>query len=264
MNIPMKNALKKILGLLGLEIHRTKNNHRLLPQAGSTKRPIGDVRMFLEDVRARGFRPRGIIDVGANKGEWTREALSVFPGVGVIMIEPQKEMNIPLQRVCNEYPGIEHIQAGVAREQGVLVQTIWDDLAGSSFLPEIYGETAHKKEQRATPVLTIDGILKERNGFIPDLVKLDIQGFEIEALRGAGSLFGKTQLFIIETSLYEFLPSMPTTFECIKFMFENGYDIYDITGFLRRPLDGALGQIDLAFALRNGTLMNSNKWDAFE
>jgi hypothetical protein len=35
----------------------------------TTGRPIGRVRSFLEDVRARGFRPRGLVDIGANRGD---------------------------------------------------------------------------------------------------------------------------------------------------------------------------------------------------
>ena len=47
------------------------------------------MRALLEDVRIRGFVPRAIIDVGANQGDWTKMALSVFPSARVIMIEPE-------------------------------------------------------------------------------------------------------------------------------------------------------------------------------
>ena len=56
------------------------------------------------------------------------------------------------------------------------------------------------------------------------------------------------------------MEGQPLIREVISFMGDRGYEIYDITEFLRRPLDGALGQIDLAFAKNNGVLRNSNKW----
>jgi hypothetical protein len=43
-------------------------------------------------------------------------------------------------------------------------------------------------------------------------------------------------------------------------MGEKGYEIYDITEYLRRPYDGALGQIDIAFAKADGTLRNISRW----
>jgi FkbM family methyltransferase len=215
---------------------------------------------FLEDARARGFAPRGIIDVGANRGDWTRMALSVFPGAQVIMVEPQAEMMSPLEALCRENSAVSLIKAGVGSEPGRLLQTIWGDLAGSSFLPP--GDTAlrSKREQRLTPITTIDSLLGERRDFYPDLIKLDIQGFELKALTGAASTFGRTEMFIVEVSLFEFLTGQPTAREVIAFMGARGYELYDVPGFLRRPSDGALGQMDLAFAKSNGALRSSRMW----
>ena len=255
----MKALIKKTLKSFGFEIKRVhKDGSESLP--GSVARPVGNVKMFLEDIRARGFCPRGIIDVGANRGNWTRMALSVFPETCVIMIEPQEEMQYVLSQLCAENSKLELIQAGAGEKNGQLLQTIWDDLAGSSFLPEANGEKIEEGKQRITPITTIDNVLSERRTFFPDLVKLDIQGFELEALKGANSLFGKTEVFILETSLYEFMPGMPVTAQCIEFMAARGYAIYDVTEYLRRPLDGALGQIDLAFARRDGILRSSHAW----
>lgn len=251
----MKQIINRTLSLFGLELRR------IARKPGSPHRPIGDVRMFLEDIRARGFEPRGVIDVGANRGRWTSMLLSVFPDSNVIMIEPQEEMRPLLDQLCRENPKLEFIQAGAGREPGELVQTIWEDLAGSSFFPEISEEKIREGKQRMTPITTIDDILKERRSFFPDLVKLDVQGFELEALRGATSLFRRTEVFILETSLYRFHQDMPVTVECIQFMAEKGYDLYDVTESLRRPFDGALGQVDLAFARASGILRASNRWD---
>jgi hypothetical protein len=50
-------------------------------------RPIGELKSFLEDTRARNFVPRGLLDVGANRG--ARLALSIFANCSVVMIELQ-------------------------------------------------------------------------------------------------------------------------------------------------------------------------------
>lgn len=107
-----------------------------------------------------------------------------------------------------------------------------------------------------------DSLLSSRNLSVPDLVKLDIQGFELEALQGAISLFGHTEIFVMEVSLFSFddVPGMPILREVVDFMGARGYEAYDITEFARRPFDGALGQVDFAFTKREGFLRQSNKY----
>jgi FkbM family methyltransferase len=225
-------------------------------EPGTQKRPIGKLWSFVQDVKARGFEPRGIIDVGAHNGSWTRSALDLYPGTPVIMIEPLDEMEERLTRMVEEYPSCRYVKAGAGRQDGILLQTIWDDLTGCSFLPAPDPDEV----QRPTEVKTIDGILGALPDFQPDFVKLDTQGFELEALSGADSLFGRTELFIVETLLYEFMPRLPITREVIAFMAERGYEIYDVTELHRRPFDGALAHIDFAFVKRDGRFRGSNKW----
>ena len=43
------------------------------------KFPKGDLVSFFQLVSASGFIPSHIIDVGANRGKWSRKAHAVFP-----------------------------------------------------------------------------------------------------------------------------------------------------------------------------------------
>ncbi|HEX7705707.1 MAG TPA: FkbM family methyltransferase [Thermoanaerobaculia bacterium] len=227
------------------------------PATAETRRPIGQLHTFLEDVKSRGFSPRGIIDVGAHKGNWTRGALGVFPDTPVIMIEPLEEMIPYLEATVRDHPSSRYIAAGAGSTVGTSILTLWEDLRGCSYLMPPGSEEV----QRETRLTTINEILASDLQFVPDLVKLDTQGFELEALKGASSLFGRTQLFILETSLFEFMPGMPSSRTVINFMAERGYEIYDVTSFDRRPLDGALAQIDFAFAAAEGWLRSTHRWD---
>ena len=178
------------------------------------------------------------------------------------MIEPQDEMETSLSRLVTRMRGCHYVKAGAGREEGELVQTIWEDLAGSSFLPQLDSEKLTAGRQRKTKITTIDKLLFSGGygDFHPDLVKLDIQGFELEALSGAQTTFGETEVFILETSLFQFMPGMPITREVISFMSDVGYELYDITEYLRRPHDGALGQVDLAFVKSRGMFRTESKW----
>jgi FkbM family methyltransferase len=187
-------------------------------------------------------------------------ALQVFPGAAVIMIEPQIEMVAPLEALCREKSNLSLVKAGAGSEPGQLLQTIWEDLAGSSFLLPEDAVLQSEGRQRMTPIVTIDSVIAAHSHFHPDLVKLDIQGFELKALSGAASIFGRTEMLILEVSLFEFMAGQPTARDVIAFMGDRGYEIYDVPGFLRRPFDGALGQLDIAFARKSGCLRSSNQW----
>lgn len=250
----MKQFFQSLLGRLGYRL--SKLPHRLK----GTRRPMGDMDCFLSDVAERGFRPRSILDVGANEGVWTRRASAVFPGASFLLIEPQHEMNASLEAVARDLTNVRFIQAGAGAQKGVLTLTVSVDLQGSSFLAAEDAASTNM-ERRPVPIITIDS-LYEDGGDFPDLVKLDIQGFELEALRGAQTLFGRTESFILEVSLYEFMPNCPIMSEVIAFMSQRDYEVYDIPGYLRRPFDSALGQVDIAFARTNGFLRSSNQWDA--
>jgi FkbM family methyltransferase len=232
----LNRTLKRIGRELGLEIRRLKSS-------------IGVMEGFLQHLRAVGFRPACVLDVGANKAEWSRLARKFFPDAKFILIEPQIELEPYLKAFCDEAPGSKRTMAGAGREPGEMELIVWSDSTRSSLL--FQPEKESPRELRRIPIVTIDSLLENVKD-LPQLAKLDIQGFELEALAGATKLFGHTECFIVEVNMYKRSPTVPQFSDVVSFFDDRGYKVYDIPGDLRRPLDNALWAVDLAFVRKGG------------
>jgi FkbM family methyltransferase len=236
-------TIKSVGRGLGLDIHRSKKT-------------IGDMESFLAHLRGVGFLPAAVLDVGANRADWSRLARTYFPQAKFILIEPQIEMRPDLDAFCSESAGSAWKLAGAGREPGEKTLTVWPNFAGSSMLTV---PDDNQLERRAVPIITIDSLFTGDEP-LPQLAKLDIQGFELEALSSATKLFGHTECFIVETNLVRPLPQMPTFAEVVAFFDAQGYRAYDFPGYLRRPFDNAVGQVDVAFVRKGGMLDNEQRW----
>ncbi len=258
----IKKIIKKLINLSGYQLSKIdslKYDNNLI---GTDKRPIGNMKMLLEDLKKRGLKCKTILDIGANNTEYSRMAKKVFPNADFCLVEPQIEMKEHLEDFCKEFKGSVYFLAGAGPKSDTMVLTIWDDLAGSSLVPKKDEKLKALGKQREIEIITIDGLIESGSINLPEFVKLDIQGFELEALKGATKTFGYTEVYILEVALFPYneAPEMPELSDVINFMLARDYVVYDFPGFLRRPLDGALGQCDICFVKKNGFLKTSNNW----
>jgi len=247
----LKSKLNAILGRFGFRVVRATN----FPQA--------DVGAFCANIAARGFRPRHVFDVGANKGDWSRAARAVFPGAIYTLIEPQEEMTPFLERFCNETPGATWIKAGAGATKGELELAVADDTVSSSFAVSTDEAERYDWRLRTVPVVTLDEVAVTV-GAKPDIVKLDVEGFEREVLKGATTLIGETEVFLLELVLFRPKEGAMSFVDAVAFMADLGYVPYDFTGFQSRPYDGALALCEVAFARQGGFLRSFLDWDKYE
>jgi FkbM family methyltransferase len=256
MGLSVKQVVKRLINLSGYEVFVQSRS------IGSDHRPVGRMDCMLEDLAYRGLQCTAILDVGANQTHWSRLAKTIFPDATLYMVEPQREMQEHLEQFCHDFPGSKYFLAGAGSNPGKAVFTVWDDLEGSSCLPETDPNLLASGKQRLIEIITIDTLIEQQAIEVPQLLKLDVQGFELEVLRGANALFGQTEIFILEVSLFAFadVPGMPVFADVISFMLDRNYVVYDFPGFLRRPYDGALGQCDICFVKQNSFLRASHQW----
>jgi FkbM family methyltransferase len=221
----------------------------------SAWQPIEYMRDFLRFLDAKGFKCKTIFDIGAFKGQWTEEALEVFPDAGVLMFEPLKKTKDILDKFCAEHEGARWFNTALGKRSGTGKFIVKPSGSGSYCTKKSFKKIPAAYEQQVVEMWALNDLIKTKKIALPELVKIDVQGFELEVLKGASKLFGKTEVFILEVSLYKFLgPHHPLFSDILSYMDRKGYALFDIIGFHRRSVDHALGQCDVCFVKQNSYL----------
>ena len=112
-------------------------------------------------------------------------------------------------------------------------------------------------EERTTEIRTVDSLVDEVGATGPYLLKVDVQGAELDVLAGATATLRSTELVVLEVSFLDFFENSASFAEIVAFMVESVFSVYDLLGVAYRPLDGALAQADLLFARSSGPLRAS-------
>lgn len=144
--------------------------------------------------RAWDFEIKTFFDVGANVGQTAQEALKAFPDAYIYSFEPHpvtferlargvidrrvRAFRLALSDDEGEVPFFEYAVAGGG--------THINSLAPNSSFPRHFGAPAPKEITASSA--TIDHFCREQGiGFI-DVLKMDIEGAELAALRGADQM----------------------------------------------------------------------------
>lgn len=207
----------------------------------------------LHQLRSHGFEPQLVIDIGAYEGEWTQMLLSIFPKSRVLMIEPQSSKKPLLEKLSG--PNVRATDALLGATSGDLVQ-FHEMETGSSILPE---RSDIRRVTSDRTLTTLDGILKvEPPGWNrPDLIKLDVQGYELEVLKGSKQATADCEVVILEASIVDYNEGAPEIDQVIDFMRDIGFRLVDICDQARHP-NGTLLQVDLLFIRRDSRLVPDN------
>jgi FkbM family methyltransferase len=123
------------------------------------------------------------IDVGANKGDFTLLAAHLAGDSGrVISIEPEPENHSILERsiALNDYSNIRVLQVALSDRDGTANLQIGSTSGSHTLSPEFNG-----LRTVAVPTRTLDGIVAEQQLASVDMIKIDVQGFELAVLHGA-------------------------------------------------------------------------------
>jgi FkbM family methyltransferase len=217
---------------------------------------VPDTGACLAHLKRCGFSPNAAIDVGAYSGEWTSTLRRLFPRTRVLMIEPQEVKTEELQMLCSCNSGLDLATVLLGPEVGERVGFYESDTA-SSVLQDANHVCGPSK---FLPMTTLDLLTAEKKFPPPDLIKLDVQGYEMEVLEGASQTLKSAQVVLMEVNLIPIYKDAPLVHETVRYMSDKDFRVYDVGTFFRRPFDNALWQMDIVFVRSSSPLIASNRW----
>ena len=208
------SALRKLVKyLLPFGVVEILRNRRRLRELGrDVSLPDlwrGDWLVHEAEITGLGLFPPGhwphlryVVDLGANEGQWANAFLDLISPEKLVMIEPNPVAFARLREKFGGRSNIELHNVAVGEANGVTTLRVTRDSTGASVLPpreemrELIGSNWAVESEVECQLRTLDTLVRS----LPEisLLKIDVQGYEKEALSGAVETLGKTKFLLIE------------------------------------------------------------------
>lgn len=215
--------------------------------------PRGFADCFLRAKR-QGFTPLTVIDIGASDGRWSRECMRVFPEATYFLIDPLPEHAEALRKFVTKTKRSMMWEGALGARPGRLLLNLHGHQSS------IYASREFAGEQLPVEVRTLDSFYEAERFPGPLLVKADVQGYELEVLRGAVKTLAETELLLLEVSFRRIYENCPLAHEVIAYVGGCGFRIYDVCSYVQRPHDNELVQADIVFVREGSRLFSHEGW----
>ena len=174
-----------------------------------------------------------LIDIGANKGQFSLAAKHIRPDTNIIAFEPLHGAAEKYQGVFASEQHVRIFETAISPQQGDTEIYISKRDDSSSLLPITQNQEAH------FPGTGLDRIDKIKTGKLQDyispddlsapvLIKIDVQGFELDVLKGCSELLQHIDNIIVECSFIELYQGQALADQVIQHLAETGFKLAGI------------------------------------
>jgi FkbM family methyltransferase len=212
--------------------------------------PRGTMFQALARLKDLGFAPTGILDVGAYEGHFSRGARQIFKEARILMLDALVEKGPILADVCRELGNADYVITllGDRTTEAASFFVVNTDKhpglvkTGSSKYQE---DAGYPQEERTLQQRTLASVVAS-HPILFQLLKLDVQGAELDVLRGLGHYLSTIEVILMEMSLVNYNKGAPLIGSVLGELSRMGFVLFDIVEE-HRQLGGHLFQIDGLF-----------------
>lgn len=198
-------------------------------------------------LKKQGFHPSVIYDIGSHIGEWTTQFSKIFPNSTFHLFEANRDH----EKICYG-PHVHYVLLGntddriVTYHKSTSENIFWT--TGNSIYKEnnIHGCEYIPIEMK---MKRLDTFVKEHNLPLPEMIKLDTQGSELQILQGAPETLKHVNIILMEISLHQWNDGGPLIHDVIVEMDKLGFVLIDIPDF--HYVNDVLIQIDGIFCKKD-------------
>jgi FkbM family methyltransferase len=193
------------------------------------------------------------VDVGANVGQYGRLLRGAAYSGRIVSFEPLEDQFRELEQGCRADSMWTCRRVGLSDQAGVRTMVVSANPASSSlleFVPETLADAPELRPVGAAEieVVALDDIADERwSGRDQLLLKLDVQGSELDVLRGGRRTLAQAVAIEVELTILALYEGQPLISEVTAFLAEAGFGLVAIEPGYRDLRTGRLAQLDGLF-----------------
>jgi FkbM family methyltransferase len=196
------------------------------------------LQIALTRLRRRGLTIEVVYDIGAHRGGWTKSVRASLPGARFFLFEAN-ETHEPALRETGE----RYFTVLLSSEERV-VEFYGTGSPGDSYFRETTEQYRDVTPERRDAT-TLDDVIEMHGLLPPDLIKADVQGAELDVLRGGSRALAAAKLVLLECPIVEYNEGAPTVEEYFGFMSARGFTPIEFLDRIWR--NGRVVQVDVLF-----------------
>lgn len=207
---------------------------------------------FVKRIESLGIRPRTVLDIGANRGMFSKCLNLVYNDLDIHAFEPLGDCYKDLEMLKMQIRGLHtyNFALGNRNDTSTIYRSSYD--YSSSLLPmgELHKRVFPGSAETTAEVIqvkTLDSVFKPGDLHSPVLMKIDVQGYELAVLEGAKRMLEVVDYLVCEVSLRSLYEGQPLFDEVYDFIRAAGFRFRGWVGEVLDPKTGEILQFDALF-----------------
>lgn len=212
---------------------------------------------YEHEALIKGLGPLGtVLDVGANAGQFSLLCRLVQPQATIHAFEPMARAANRYEVVFADQPGITLHRTALGAQAGETVLHLAARGDSSSLMPQAaqadYFPGTGEVGTETIRIARLSDEIAAEDITGPALLKIDVQGFEAEVLKGCEDLLDQIDWIYCEASFIELYQGQPMAHEIITWLAERGFGIAGVEVGPGMVFDGRAVQADFLFSKIKG------------